>query len=120
MKTKLLTQRIKTGDITLTSNLTSITVNGVRMSRVEEIAGHEQEAPSTIYLDLMVQSPPPRSDILPTPDVLEATEEVDLVLNLEDAVELGMFLVAMGMEHRTDEDVKTVMARLSDMIAEYR
>ena len=115
MKTQLLTRSIKTGDITLTSNLTSITVNGARISRVEEIPGQEQENPSTIYLDLVVQEPTKRHD-----DVLDATEEVDIVLNLEDAVELGLMLVALGMEHRSDQDVSEVMSRLSQLVTEYR
>lgn len=114
MKPKLLTQPIRTGNITLSSNLTSITVNGARISRVEEIVGQEKENPSTIYLDLMVSEPTKQSDIL------EATEEVDLVLNLEDAVELGLRMVALGMEHKTDDEVSEVMARLSQLIAEYR
>lgn len=114
METKLFTRRLQTGDMTLSSNLTSITVNGARISRVEEVPGQEKENPSTIYIDLMVQKP------VEQPDILEATEEVDLVLNLEDAVELGLLMVAMGMEHKTDDDVAKVMSRLSGLIAEYR
>lgn len=114
MKTKLFTRSIKTGDITLSSNLTSITVNGARISRVEEVSGHEQESPSTIYVDFMVQQPTELHD------VLEATEEVDLVLNLEDAIEIGLLMVALGMEHKTDSEVTAVMSRLAGLIAEYR
>ncbi len=114
MKSKLVTRSIKTGDITLTSNLTSITVNGARVSRVEEIPGHEKENPSTIYIDLMVQEPDRFHD------VLEAAKEVDLVLNLEDAVELGILMVALGMEHKTSAEVAEVMNRLSKLISEYR
>jgi hypothetical protein len=51
---------------------------------------------------------------------LEATEEVDLILNLEDAVELGLLMVAMGMEHKTDDDIAKILSRLSELIAEYR
>jgi hypothetical protein len=114
MGTKLFTRKIKTGDITLMSNVTSVTVNGTRISRVEEIPEHERESPSAIYIDLTVQQP------VKLHDVLEATEEVDLILNLEDAVELGLLMVAMGMEHKTDDEIKTIMSQLSQLIAEYR
>ena len=114
MKTKLFTQELKTSDITVTSNVTSVTVNGTRISRVEEIPGQERENPSSIYIDFTVEHP------IKLHDVLEATEEVDLILNLEDAVELGLLMVAMGMEHKTDDDIAAIMSRLSKLIAEYR
>jgi hypothetical protein len=114
MTTKLFTRNIKTGDITVMSNVTSVTVNGTRISRVEEIPGHERENPSAIYIDFIVQHPSKLHD------VLEATEEVDLILNLEDAVELGLLMAAMGMEHKSDDDIAGMMSRLSELIAEYR
>jgi cell shape-determining protein MreC len=64
MKTKLFTRNLKTGDITVTSNVTSVTVNGTRISRVEEIPGHERESPSAIYIDLTVQQPVKLHDVL--------------------------------------------------------
>jgi hypothetical protein len=114
MKTRLFSRNIKTGDITAMSNLTSVTVNGTRISRVEEITGHERENPSAIYIDFAVQHPTKMHD------VLEATEEVDLIFNLDDAVELGLLMVAMGMEHKTDDDITKILSRLSKLIAEYR
>ncbi|WP_198011472.1 hypothetical protein [Synechococcus sp. PCC 7335] len=42
---QLLTQALKTGDITIISNVTSVTAIGTRVARVEEIPGHEQESP---------------------------------------------------------------------------
>lgn len=114
MKTKLYTQALKTGAITLTSNVTTVTANATRMSRVEAVPGHEMESPSSIYIDLTVQQP------VKLHDVLEATEEVDLILNLEDAVELGLLMVAMGMEQKTDTEVTATLARLSQLISDYR
>lgn len=114
MQTKLFTQNLKTGDITVMSNVTSVTVNGTRISRVEEIPGHERENPSAIYIDLAVQHPTKMHD------VLESTEEVDMIFNLDDAVELGLLMVAMGMEHKTDNDIAKILSRLSKLIAEYR
>jgi hypothetical protein len=114
MKTKLFTQELNTGDITVISNLNSVMANGTRISRVEEVQGHAKESPSAIYIDLTVKQPAKLHD------VLEATEEVDLVLSLEDSVELGLLMVAMGMEHKTDENIAETMSRLSQLIAEYR
>ncbi|MEA5477901.1 hypothetical protein VB774_09745 [Pseudanabaena galeata UHCC 0370] len=114
MKTKLFTQELNTGDITVISNLTSVTANCTRISRVEEVQDHEQESPSAIYIDLTIKQSAKLHD------VLEATEEVDLVMSLEDSVELGLLMVAMGMEHKTDENIAATMSRLSQLIAEYR
>lgn len=114
MKTKLFTQSLKTGAITLTSNVTTVTANATRISRLEAVPGHEAENPPSLYIDLTVQQP------VKLHDVLEATEEVDLILNLEDAVELGLLMVAMGLEHKTDAEVTATLARLSQLIADYR
>lgn len=110
MKTKLLTQDIQTGDITVMSNVTSFTVRGTKVSRVEEIPGHEQESPSSIHVDFTVQ-PPGHLPAAP-----EATQELGLILNLEDGVELGLLLVALGLEHKTPDEVASIIARLKQMI----
>lgn len=85
-------------------------------TRLGEIlqAQQAQESAATNYIDFIVQHPSKLHD------VLEATEEVDLILNLEDAVELGLLMVAMGMEHKTDDDIAKILSRLSELIAEYR
>lgn len=114
LKNKLFTRPLKTSDITISSNVTSIRANVIHISRVEEIAGHEKENPSAIHLDLKVEHP------VKFHDVLEATEEMEMILNLEDAVELGLLMVAMGMEHKTPEEVSAAMSRLSQLIEEYR
>jgi hypothetical protein len=112
MKTKqLLTQDLKTGDITIMSNVTSVTVTGTRIARVEEIPGHEPEMPSAVHVDFQVKQPSHLSA------VLEGTEDLGLILQLEDAVELGVLLIAMGMEHKTADETAAVMARLSTLIA---
>jgi hypothetical protein len=114
MKTPLCTRTIQTGDIKLESNRDSIIVNGVRISRLEEIPGQEKENPSTIYLDFLVRNPIERDD------TWEASEEVDLVFNMEDAIELGLLMVGLGMEHKTDDEVEATISRLSNLIAQYR
>lgn len=115
MKTKqLLTQKIKTGDITVVSNVTSVNAVGTTIARVEEIPGHERESPSAIHVDFEVKQP---SHL---PAVLEDTEALCLILQLEDAVEIGLLLVAMGAEHKTPTEIEQLTTRLSQLIANFK
>lgn len=113
MNTKLRTQSLETGTIAVMSNVSSVNVVGTKVSRVEEVPGHEAENPSTIHVDFKVQNP----RHLET--VLESAEELGMILNLEDAVELGLLLVAMGLEHKTPDDIAAVMSRLSKLVKEF-
>ncbi len=115
MKTnQLLTEDLKTGDITIISNVTSFTVTGTKIARVEEIPGHEQESPSAVHVDFEVKQP---RNLLAEQ---EETKNLGLILQLNDAVELGVLLVAMGMEHKTPDQAVEVTARLSKLIADFQ
>lgn len=115
MKTKqLLTQDLKTGDITIMSNVTSVTATCTKVARVEEMPGQEQENPSAIHVDFQVKQPSHFHT------VLEDTETLGLILGLGDAVELGLLLVAMGMEHKTPDEAAALMTRLSKMMSEFQ
>ena len=114
MTNKLFTKEITTGDITLTSNVTSVTARANRISRVEEKQDDPRKNPAAIYVDLTVDHPEKFHY------VLEATEAVDLALGLNDAVEMGLLMVAMGLEHKTDAQIKQVLDRLADLIEQYR
>ncbi|EKU99651.1 hypothetical protein Lepto7375DRAFT_1715 [Leptolyngbya sp. PCC 7375] len=111
---QLLVQPLKTGDITVISNVTSVTVNANKISRLEKIPGHEQESPSTVHVDFDVNQPSRLAA------VLEETKELGLILELEDAVQLGIFLIAMGMENATPDDISAIMTRLSKLIADLK
>jgi hypothetical protein len=113
MKTKLLSQALTTGDITVMSNVTSVTVAGTKVSRVEEVPGHEQESPSSVHIDFEVKQP---SHL---PAVLADTETLGMILQLEDAVELGLLLVAMGLEHKTPNQVADIISRLTRLAEEF-
>ena len=114
MKTKqFLTQDLHTGDITVMSNVTSVTVAGTKISRVEKIPGHELENPSAIYVNFEVKQPSHLHA------VLEDTEALGLIVELDDAVELGLLLVAMGMEHKAPDEIATVKNRLSTLIRDF-
>ncbi len=115
MKTQqLLTQDLATSEITVISNHASVTVTGTKVARVEEIPGHEQENPSMVHVDFKVTNPSPQ------PEVLDNTEDLGLILKLDDAVDLGLLLVAMGMEYNPPpEEIQATMARLSKLIDEF-
>ncbi|MEM8807908.1 MAG: hypothetical protein AAGF01_17955 [Cyanobacteria bacterium P01_G01_bin.38] len=112
METKrLLAQDFKTGEITVISNVTSITVTGNKIARLEQLA-HKQESSSTVHVDFTVKQP---SHL---PAVLEETEELGLILKPDDAVKLGVLLIAMGMEDKMSEIVTMVMELLSKRATE--
>ncbi|MGD1852630.1 MAG: hypothetical protein ACFB2W_00125 [Leptolyngbyaceae cyanobacterium] len=114
MKTKqLLTQALATGEITVISNHASITVAGTQVARVEEIPGCEQENPSMVHVDFEVKNPSCQ------PEVLDNTKDLGLILELNDAVELGLLLVAMGMEHKTPKEIEATMMQLSELIDQF-
>ena len=115
MKTKqLLTQTLNTGDITVISNVTSVTVAANKISRLEAVSGHGPESPSTVHVDFSVKQPSHLAAIL------EETEELGLILELDDAVQLGVFLIVMGMEHKTAEEITVMMTQLFNQISDFQ
>ena len=114
MKTQqLLTQDLATSEITVISNHATVAVTGTKVARVEGIPGHEQENPSMVHVDFKVKNPSRQ------PEILETTEDLGLILKLSDAVDLGLLLLAMGLEHKTPKEIEATMARLSNLIDEF-
>ena len=113
MKVTSVSQELKTGDVTVLSNLTSVVANVNRISRLEAVKKKERIDPATIHVDLKVK---PHKEHLPS--VVEETEELDLVLNLDDAVEIGMLLVAMGLENKSQSEVDEVFKRIFELTCE--
>ena len=113
MGSTLLTQDIQTGDITVMSNVTSVTVMGTKVSRLGGCSEQDRKIPSTVHIDFEVKHP----DHSPT--VLESTETLGMILNLKDAVDLGVLLVAMGLEHKTPDEIVTVVSQLTTLIQEF-
>ena len=110
MKVVLASYKINTGDIEVMSNLTSIIANVNRISRIEAVKGKKTESPAKVYLDLKVKPHPEH-----LPSVLEETEEVDLALSLWDALEIGILMVAMGLEDKSQLEVDEVFKRLFEL-----
>ena len=113
MKAVSTSYKLETGDIEVMSNLTDITANVHRISRLEAARGRETESPAKVYLDLKVKPHPEH-----LPSVLGETEELDLVLSPEDALEIGIYMVAMGLEDKSQLEVDGVFKRLFELTCE--
>jgi hypothetical protein len=113
MSTKALTRSLQTGDMTVMSNNTSVTVTGSRVSKIGP-SEHSPKPQSCIHLNLNVKKQEGQ------PCVLEATEELGLILCPEDAIEMGMMLVAMGLEAKGEEEVATITQRINALVEEFR
>ena len=104
------TQELKTGDITVMSNVTSVTAICNRISRLETI---KEEEPKAIHVDFTVK---PRKEHLLS--ILEETEQLGLILTLDDAIELGLLLVALGLEDKSSQEVEAIFERLFKLASE--
>jgi hypothetical protein len=112
MTTKLVTRPIKTGDLTAMSNVTSVTVTGHQVSILEVQPEPDKPDTSAVHLTFEVEHPHK------LPDLLTNTEELGLIMERDDAVEIGLRLLAMAMENKTPAEIEAVQTRLSKMIAE--
>lgn len=111
MKAVSTSYKLATGDIEVMSNLTSIIANANRISRLEAVKG--KASPAKVYLDLKVKPHPEH-----LPSVLGETEELDLVLSPDDALEIGIMMVAMGLENKSQLEVDEVFKRLFELTCE--
>ncbi|MEN8445010.1 MAG: hypothetical protein ABG776_08360 [Cyanobacteria bacterium J06555_13] len=113
MKTKkLLTQTLNTGDITIMSNMTCITATGDKISRIEESLIGGLKSSAAVHVDFGVK----QSSHFQA--VLEDTQSLGLILQPDDAVELGVLLIALGMKNKGSQAMATTMERLSALLAE--
>ena len=113
MKTSSVSHKLATGDIKVLSNLTSVTANVKRISRLEAVAGKEATDPAAIHVDFQVK---PHAEHLPS--VLGETEELDFVLSLDDAIQIGLLLVAMNLENKSGVEVDDVFKQLFELTCE--
>ncbi|MBF2079613.1 MAG: hypothetical protein IGR76_14115 [Synechococcales cyanobacterium T60_A2020_003] len=110
MTTKAITRPLHTSGITVMSNITSMEVRGSKITKLAGTADHGGSSASDIYIDLEVEPKPEPSGQDPQ------TEELGLVLNAADALELGLLLVAMGLEDKTPDHVAATCDRLKALI----
>ena len=109
MSTHVLTQHLHTHDITMMTNVTSLTVHGTKVSRLGD--GTDQATSASVYIDFAVKHPSHGSD-------LDNTEEVSFILQPDDAVQLGLLLVSMGLGSITPEAIAAITTRLHQLESE--
>ncbi len=109
---RLQTHNLSTQDITLMSNLSSTTVVGQRISKLKTSQVNEEA--STIHLGFEVKSSQETDD-----EMLGKTTDLEFILDTDDALELGMLLVAMSMSHQSQEESAITFDRLSNLMKEF-
>ncbi|WP_416668642.1 hypothetical protein [Egbenema bharatensis] len=105
MTVKFVTHALNTNDITVMGNVTDVaTVRGNKISRIGAVEGQEQQNPAAIHLNFEL--------------VHQPHEMLVWMLSLPDAVELGLQLLAMGIEDQPSPGIDEIRDRLSQLIAE--
>ena len=112
MTTKLVTRPLKTGELTAMSNVTSINVTGHQVSILEVQPEPGKKDTSAVHLTFDVEHPQK------LPSLLATAEELGLIMDRDDAVKIGLSLLAMAMEDQTPGEIEAIKKRLSSMIAE--
>lgn len=112
MTTKLVTRPLKTGELTAMSNVTSINVTGHQVSILEVQPEPGKADTSAVHLTFDVEHPQK------LPSLLATAEELGLIMDRDDAVKIGLSLLAMAMENKTPAEIEAIQVRLSSMIAE--
>jgi hypothetical protein len=106
MTVHYVTHAFKTGDITIMGNVTDMTtVAGKTISRIGAIEGQETRNPPIIHVNLEGSH---QGEV----------EPIVLSLNLQDAIEMGLQLVAMGIENYPHPDIDEVRDRLAQLVSE--
>ncbi|MDJ0569860.1 MAG: hypothetical protein QNJ53_12540 [Pleurocapsa sp. MO_192.B19] len=128
MTTKLVTHPLKTGKLTAMSNVTSITVTGHQVSILEDEPEPGKKDRSAVHLTFYGERGSElrsisnrRGDVehpQKLPSLLATAEELGLIMDRDDAVEIGLSLLAMAMEDKTAAEIEAVQTRLAKAIAE--
>lgn len=101
------TRPLNTNDVTVMSHVTSIVVQGERISKLPSTAS---DKPGVIHLSFAVK------DKKDEPCILSGAEELSLVLDRNDAVELGLLLLEMELTEQTPEEAAKIKASISRLL----
>ena len=105
MTVKFVTHSLKTGDITVLGCVNDVaTVRGRRISQIGAIEGQEQQNPAAIHLNFEMTNNP--------------DEMLVLMLSISDAIEMGLQLLAMGIENQPSLGIDEIRDRLSQLVEE--
>lgn len=108
MTVQSITRPLQTDDITIMSHVTSVTAVGNKISKLTT----KPDNSTTIHLNFDVKG---RKD---EPCILAGAEELGLIINAQDALEIGLYLVAMAIKNPTEKEVAEIQSQLSATIAE--
>jgi hypothetical protein len=109
MTVKFVTHVLNTGDITVMGHVTDVaTVRGSTISRIGAVEGQEQKNPAAVHLNF--EAITTANDNPP--------EMLVWMLSVPDAVELGLQLLAMGIEAQPSPGIDEIRDRLSQLVAE--
>ena len=114
MTTKLVTRPLKTGELTAISNVTSINVTGHQVSILEVQPEPGKKDTSAVHLTFDVEHPQK------LPSLFANVEELGLIMDRDDAVKIGLSLLAMAMEDKSSGEIAAIKEKLSGMIADLK
>ncbi|WP_448561546.1 hypothetical protein [Trichothermofontia sp.] len=107
MTVKYVTHPLTTGDITIMGRVSDVaTVRGKTISQIGAIVGQEQQNPAAVHVNLE------------SVDNQGTNNMVTLILGLDDALELGIHLVAMGIENQPAPSIDDVRERVAQLVTE--
>jgi hypothetical protein len=112
MTTKLQTMPLQTKEMTLMSNNTSIKVIGHKISKLIDQDEKQQNVSSSIHLTFDVKKEEK------SPCILNNPEELGFIINPKDAIEIGLSLIAMGMDFHNEITLEEIKGRLAQISAE--
>lgn len=105
MTVKFVTHSLTTGDITVMGHVNDVAnVRGSKMSRIGAVEGQEQENPAAIHINFQM--------------IDNADDMLVLMLGLPDAIEIGLQLLAMGIEAQPSPPIDDIRDRLSQLVSE--
>ncbi|HIK56371.1 MAG TPA: hypothetical protein IGS37_14570 [Synechococcales cyanobacterium M55_K2018_004] len=105
MTVKFVTHSLSTSDITVMGHVDDVTtVRGHTISRVGAVEGHEQDNPAAVHINFQKADNP--------------EEMLVWMLALPDAIEIGLQLLAMGIEAQPSPKIAEVRDRLSQLVNE--
>jgi len=105
MTVKFVTHSLNTGDITVMGHVNDVAiVKGSKISRIGAVEGQEQTNPAAVHVNFQVSDNP--DDLLVW------------MMGLPDAIEIGLQLVAMGIEAQPSPRIDEIRDRLSQLVSE--
>jgi hypothetical protein len=104
MPASSLSCQLRTGDITMMSSVESHTVVGKRVTRIGAIDTADTHCDPTVHLNLEIKQS--------ASDAADSDNSLGLILKAEDAIELGLSLLVMGLGDVPSAEQEVLIQRL--------